>query len=183
MTKIRVRSRVPSRTPHRTAECACDFFLLCPSLINQTDHCMRLGHAVAQCVLGDHDPRNDHNAMPALRPHKAARIDKRSALRRANFRKEIPLPRCLTHGGTIAGPPKKRTVLGPHPRYGRRGLSGKLQATVSPNIHGLCNARAVDSFRAKETPLCQEVWTHPAQPTRHLNCHGLCYTGAFAVLT
>ena len=50
---------VPSRTPRRATECPRDLFLLRPSLIDQTDHRMRFGHAVAQCVLGNDNAR-DH---------------------------------------------------------------------------------------------------------------------------
>lgn len=121
---------VPSHTSHRATEGARNLFLFRPALIDKADHRMRFGHAVAPCVLGDHDPRNDHNAMSVVRHQETARIDDRCAIRRADFREEIPLPRYLTHGGTIAGRPKKRTVLGSSPRRGRYGLSGDVRSTV-----------------------------------------------------
>ena len=77
----------------RATECARDFLLIGPSLINEADHRMGFGHTVAQSVLGNHDPRHDYDTMSLLRSDETAGTDERRAGRCGHFRKQFPLLR------------------------------------------------------------------------------------------
>jgi hypothetical protein len=78
---------VSSYTPCRATKGARNLFLLGPSLIDETDHRIRLGHLIAQCVLRDDNARHDHHPMPVLRSYQAMCIDPCRAIRRVYFRK------------------------------------------------------------------------------------------------
>src|SRR2546426_193690 len=66
-----------------------DLDLVGPALLHQTDHGMRLGHAVARRILCQIDPRNEHHTVAILASQQTALIDNAQIFRVASFAEQI----------------------------------------------------------------------------------------------
>jgi hypothetical protein len=75
--------------------------LIGPALLHQADHRVRFGQAIADLILGEHDPRDDHEAMAVLRADQTAVVDESGLLVAARFREQVSLVRLSRHGGRV----------------------------------------------------------------------------------
>ncbi len=80
---------IPPHRARRTSERAGDLRLSGPSLLDQMDSCVSLGHRIAQRILSQDNPGHQHHAMLILRADQTTRVDDLEAFGVAEIGKEV----------------------------------------------------------------------------------------------
>jgi hypothetical protein len=80
---------MPPHSACATSKGSRDLDLVRPALLHQTDHGMRLSHAVAGRILRQIDPRNEHHTVAILASQQTPLIDNAQTFRVASFGEQI----------------------------------------------------------------------------------------------
>ena len=96
-------------------ECTSYVLLSGPSLLDEIDHGVSLGHLIAQPILCQDNPGHQHHTVFILRPDQTALVDDSSAFRVLELWKEIISFGSAHNGRRLRQRSKKRTGLGSHP--------------------------------------------------------------------
>src|SRR5258708_4349496 len=80
-------SLVATHRTHRATESPGDLDLISPSLFNQTDHGVGLGHVVRRRILRLRDSRDDHHMEVTLRSDETPLVNDTNAFWVSNIRK------------------------------------------------------------------------------------------------
>jgi hypothetical protein len=131
---------VAPQRPGGVAERAGDVILVGPALLDEHDHDVCLGHAIAEPVLRTRDAGDEHQPVRILSAYQAPLVDEDGALGRVGWTEELPGRRGRGHGGDDRPAAEKAD------RFGSAPLAAQGRG-----------------FRAKNPgnreALCQEIWS------------------------